>query len=190
MFTVDQLTERLLATSGTQFIGLVAVHEPDMPVKRRTNPFKGRVIKLSRANGAINWRYAKTVNRQRKREEKAEDFKAVPRTWGNRINDCPLIIWLIDGVQFYLELKRENIERWYFDRDTLAPIPESELLPYFAKRGKSRQKLTREVILRDYRLDHIAELTINGETWKVAPLWWQLKALRQSLQLTQKAQKK
>lgn len=188
MINIEELTRRLLATSTTQFVGLVAVHEPEMPVKRRTNPYRDKVIKLSRANGAINWRYASSVNKQRKREDKPADFKSDPRTWGNRVNSTPLVIWLMDGVQFYLELKRQNIERWYFHSETLEPIEESELLPYFPKTIKSRrQKLEREVILRDYRLDHIAELTIGGQTWQIEPVWWKLKALRQSLQLKQKA---
>jgi hypothetical protein len=185
MFTLAELTERLLAFEATQFIGLVAVHVPQMKVRK--NPFHGKVLKLSRVNGAINWSYGRAVNRQRKREDKPADFKPKERTWGNRINHCPLVIHLQDVPYFYLELKRERVERWYFDNETLQQIPETELMPYFPKRAKSRQKLDREVTLRDYRLDHIAELTIGGETWKVDPCWWKLKVLRQSLQLQMKA---
>lgn len=178
MISLHELLERLLVFPQCHFVGLLAVHEPEM--KKRNNPFRGQVLKISRVNGAINWRYARAVNRQRVREDKPADFAASPRTWGNRINGCPLVVHMMDGPQFYLEVKRERVERWYFDRNTLQPIPETELMPYLPRRAKSRQKLDREVVLRDYRLDHIAEMTINGQTLRVDPCWWRLKALRNS----------
>jgi hypothetical protein len=190
VITLHELTTRLLAFSATHFIGLRAMHEPQWRFKSaKRNPYLGKVIKLSRVNGCINWRYAAAVNRQRKREDKPEDFVAVERTWGNRIHHCPLIIHLMERPEFYLELKRERVERWYFDTRTLEPIPESELLPYLPKRAKSRQQLDREVILRDYRLDHIAELTINGETWQIDPSWWKLQAIRQAFPAASKSKK-
>ena len=189
MITLEELTIRLLACQETQFVGLRAVHEPDWSITSKRNPFVGKVLKLSRANGAINWRYTRAVNRQRKREDKPEDFQAVERTWGNLIRYSPLVIHFDEGPQFYLEMKRERVERWYFDSSTLELIEESEILPYLTKRAKSRQKLNREVVLRDYRLDHIAELTINGETWQIDPCWWKLKALRFAYPTTPAAKK-
>lgn len=182
MILLPELTKRLLAFGPCQFVGLLAVHEPQMRVRK--NPFAGRVLKVSRVNGVINWRYSKAVNAQRARESKPADFVADERTWGNRVQYCPLVVHLQELPHFYLEVKRERIERWYFDRDTLQPIPEIELLPYFPKRLRSRQKVDREVCLRDYRLDHIAEMTINAETWKVDPCWWKLKALRHAGTIT------
>lgn len=176
MITLHELTQRLLDYSLCRFVGLLAIHAPVM--RLRNNPFAGKVVKLSRVNGCINWKYAAAVNRQRKRESKPQDFVAAERVWGNRITACPLVIALQDQPHFYLELKRERVERWYFDNQSLQPIQEAELMPYLPKRPKSRQKLDREVVLRDYRLDHIAELHIDGDTWRVDPCWWRLKALR------------
>lgn len=176
MITLPELTSRLLDYRLCRFVGLLAVHTPEM--RQRNNPFAGKVLKLSRVNGCVNWKYAAAVNRQRKREEKPADFVPAERVWGNRITQCPLVIHLSDRAHFYLEMKRERVERWYFDTESLQPIPEVELMPYLPRRAKSRQKLDREVCLRDYRLDHIAELTVDGETWAIDPCWWKLKALR------------
>ncbi len=177
MLSCHDFTARLLALRETQFIGLRAITEPDWAT-RRNNPFVKTVLQVSRANGAINWRYARSVNRQRVREDKHPDFKSDERAWGNPVALCPLVVHLLDTAHFYLEMKRERVERWYFDVDTLKQVPETEVLPYLKRRKPSRQGLDREVILRDYRLDHIAEITINGETWKIDPCWWKLMALR------------
>lgn len=176
MLTLPELTKRLLDFPATQFVGLVAVHEPFMRAK--SNPFAGKVLEVSRANGAINFKYSRTVNKQRKREDKPADFVACERVWGNPIQGCPLIFHFSDAPHLYLELKRERIERWFYHSETLEPIAESELTPFLKRRGKSRQKLNREIVLRDYRLDHIAEITINGETLQIDPVWWKLRALR------------
>lgn len=187
MITLHEFTQRLLDFSACHFVGLRAVHVPEMRV--RNNPYHGRVLKLSRVNGCINWKYSRAVNRQRKREDKPQDFLAAERVWGNRIGFCPLVIHLLDVPYFYLELKRERVERWYFDNETLQPIPEVELIPYLPKRAKSRQKLDREVVLRDYRLDHIAEMSIDGETWQIDPAWWKLTALRHAYPVPAKESK-
>lgn len=173
----NELAEKLLHYGSTHWVGLRAVHAPEMRV--RNNPFAGRVLKLSRVSGLINFRYTKSVNAQRKREAQPDDFQAVPRSWGVRIVGSPLVLHFDSGPQFYLEVKRERVERWYFDANTLEPINEADLIPYLPRRRKSkRQNLDSEIVLRDYRLDHIAELSIGGETLAVDPSWWKLQALR------------
>lgn len=177
MLSVHDFTARMLGLRESQFVGLRAITEPDW-AKRRNNPYAKTVLQVSRANGGINWRYAAAVNRQRGREGKPVDFRSDARAWGNPVALSPLVVHLMDTAEFYLEMKRERVERWYFDIETLKQVPEAEVLPYLRRRKPSRQNLDREVTLRDYRLDHIAEITIKGETWKIDPCWWKLMALR------------
>ena len=49
--------------STLRMYNLLAKH----PASGTPNPFKGNVIKISRVNGIINWRYGSSVNRQRVR---------------------------------------------------------------------------------------------------------------------------
>lgn len=159
------LRRRLLATKRHQFVGLVAITEPDMRV--RGNPWAGHARKISWVAGVINARYARVVNRQRKREHKRQDFTASPRAWGVRLPNCPLVEY--EG-EHYLEIKVQHRRERFVDRRDRSEIPREELAPYLIAPSKpKRQGLHRSVALRDYRLDHIAQLTIAGETWSVRP---------------------
>jgi hypothetical protein len=57
-------------------------------------------------------------------------------------------------------------------------IPPETIKPFLPPLKKNpRQRLNREVILRDFRVDHVAELRINGEVWRVRRPWNQLQKL-------------
>lgn len=174
--TVPQLQSRLLDLSGTTFVGLTAITDPEMVYRK--NPFRGRVLKLCRVNGVLNWRYTPAVNRQRIREGKAADFKAERRVWGARVERCPLVVYVEDEIpRLYLEVKVEGFEAKYFDRESHEEISAETLKPYFPKRRPGRQKVSKVVVLKDYRLDHVAEIRISKETWRVEPLWWRMQIL-------------
>ena len=74
-----------------------------------------------------------------------------------------------DG-QLYLDFKVQYARATYIDRRTKKRIGQDELKQWLPKRRTTRQQLDNEVILRDYRLDHIGELRINGELWTVRPI--------------------
>lgn len=174
--THRQFQSRLLKVQGCKFVGLTAITDPEMRVRK--NPYKNRVIKVCRVNACINWRYAPAVNRQRIREAKPADFKAELRKWGARVERCPLVIHVEDDLpRLYLEVKVEGFSAKYFDTITDEEIPFEKLAPYFPKRRPTRQKLEKTVVLKDYRLDHIAELRIDKEVWRIEPLWWRMQLL-------------
>ena len=100
---LGELKAALASRKGTQFVTIVAVTDPRM--RKRDNPYIGRVQKRSTVNGAIGWIYQNSVNRERAREDLEPDFEAFPRKWGERIK----------GTAFgehngntYLELKVER----------------------------------------------------------------------------------
>jgi hypothetical protein len=169
-----KLESLLFGIANCQFVGLTALTVPDMT--KRGNQYFGKTVKISRVNGPINWRYSSAVNAQLKREGKADAFKAFPRVWGQRINGCPLVCHIPeddDGPRFYLELKLERRDVGYFSTDTHERIPQNVIAPFLKSDSDSRQGTDREVLLRDYRLDHIAELRVSGEEYSIVPLWYE-----------------
>ncbi|NOJ99736.1 hypothetical protein HMI51_43575, partial [Corallococcus coralloides] len=71
---------------------IVAETEPDL-VGGKSCPLHGRVKKISRVNGQINWVYENAVNNQRGRENQPldatgniESFIAEARRWGSRLH--------------------------------------------------------------------------------------------------------
>lgn len=173
-----QFESLLFKVSNCQFVGFTALTVPDM--RKKGNPHFGHTVKITRVNGVINWRYSSAVKKQLEREGKTDPFQALPRTWGQRINNCPLVCHITDddGPQFYLETKMEKRSWEYWDTDTQLLIPEAEIKPYIKPDAPSRQGTAREVMLRDYRLDHLAELRMDGQDYRVLPLWWELAVYR------------
>ncbi len=172
--TQRKLERLLFMTASCEFIGLTAITVPDM--KKKGNPHWDRTVKIARVNGVINWRYSSAVNKQLLREGKPDAFKAYPRTWGQRVNYTPLVVNITDDgeTHFYLEVKRERIDAGYFDTETAERVPESELKKWLKPDQESRQGTDKEIILRDYRLDHILELRMQREEYRIVPEWHQL----------------
>lgn len=173
--TLPQLRARLNRVSESMPIGMTAVTTPEM--RKKNNPFFGHVAKITRVNGWINWRYAKSVNRQRTREHKPADFRALVRSWGTRVKQTPLIQ---HGELYYLDVKIQQRHVIYLDLRTRTEIPWPQIKPFVRPPQKNlRQNLERDVILRDYHVENIAELRIAGEVWRVRKCWNRLQKLRQ-----------
>lgn len=171
-----QLERILMATSRSQFVSLTAVTDPDM--RKRNNPFVGVVRKVSMVVGVICWNYASAVNRQRVREAgsaaSTTRFESVPRHWGSRIKGTPLVSHVSAGdgqTVLYLEVKVQSRTVHYFDRDTHCSINRDDLHPFLTSREteSNRQGVDRQIVLRDFRLTNIAELTLAGIRYTIAP---------------------
>lgn len=155
-------------------IGMTTVTVPAM--RKKNNPYFGHVAKISRVNGWINWRYAKSVNRQRVRERKRADFQALVRAWGMRVEKTPLIK---HGDALYLDVKVQQRHVIYIDTRSATEIPWPLIKPFVRPPQKARrQNLDRDVILRDFKVTNIAELRIAGEVWRVRKCWNRLQKLR------------
>ena len=166
----DELERLLLATSRCQFVSLSTVTDPDM--RKTGNRFFGVVRKVTIARGVICFTYSRVVNSQRKREGRIADFKAFRRRWGHRIRGTPLVSHVPEGdqQQLYLELKIETRSAHYFSRKTGKRIDAAKLAPFLKKpQHATRQGIDKEVILRDYTLSNIAELTLGGVRYVMDP---------------------
>jgi hypothetical protein len=148
-------------------VTLIAKTTPNL--HKRDNPFyidgEMNVYKLARVNGVINWVYEKAVNDQRRRENKTPDFRAFPRIWGTRLRGLPFVIHTnkAGDTHHYLEVKIENpIEERYYTARRNVRIPYENIDKYLVKPGLDRQEVESPIILRDYRLDHILAIKIDG----------------------------
>lgn len=168
--TQSELESLFFATDKAQFVSFVSVTDPSM--RKRDNPYS-TARKVSLVNGTINWIYSRTVNRQRGREQKVMDFRALERKWGSRVKGTPLVSHVVADqgeTRLYLEVKVERRTFLYFDPETHQRIDESLIEPFLKEPDPNpRQDLEREIVLRDYRLTSIAELTIGGEQYRIAP---------------------
>lgn len=166
----SELESLLYRTPDCQFISLTAVTDPKM--RKRHNPYPD-ARKVSLVVGVINWQYARTVNRQRGREQKRMDFQAVERAWGTRVKHTPLVSHVVGDAgetRLYLEIKIERRSTFYFDRHTHQRLDDAVLAPFLIEPGSQpRQDLEREIVLRDFALAHIAELAMRGEQYTIAP---------------------
>jgi hypothetical protein len=171
--TQSELERILFATKETQFISFVSVTDPDM--RKRANPYFG-TRKVSIVVGVINWTYSRTVNRQRGRESKPQTFRALRRRWGTRLHGTPLVKRSVEtdegeeDITLYLEVKIERRTFHYFNPKTRRRVKESSLAKWLKKAERNeRQGVEREIVLRDYKLANIAELTIAGQQYRIAP---------------------
>lgn len=155
-----QLLALLSDIRGASFATIIT--ETDARLKKTGNPF-GSVVKLSRVNVCLGFQYTAAVNRQRVREDAEPDFEARPRQWGERIQGTVLVE---HRGKVYLETKVErSLSHQYFRADNGTPLSDEDVRPFLPARGKSRQDVEREIIVRDYRLDSIRAIVMGGETY-------------------------
>ena len=140
----------------------------DARAKKTNNPF-GRIFKMSRVNGFTGFSYENSVNRQREREGKDKNFEAQNRSWGEKVNNC---LVEKDG-EWYISLKVEKVldkpKYLYYDNQKgltfLSKDKIENLLP--KSHGAEKQGLDKEVIYRNYKLESIVSIAINGQLYKV-----------------------
>lgn len=159
---------------GAKAVSFVAVTEPDM---RAGNPFGGRLRKMSYVNGMLNTVYARSVQRQREREQQpldangnVEQFMAMPRKWGTRLQraDGTILPLVEHKGKHYMEVQVGKSLRhvYMFDNGTPVGAKGRKLVRAWLRKKVEgrRQMVDKPVILRDYSLENLRELTIDGQT--------------------------
>lgn len=180
----DQLHDILLDIRGATFVTIVARTVPKL--LKTGNPYLG-CTKVARVNGMINWVYANSVNNQRKRESTPVDkagevipFVPEARRWGQRrfidsegnaIYDSVAAVRLSPFVDHkgivYLELKVERSIEYSYELNGEV-ITAEQIKPFLPKRKEGRrQQVEKTVILRDYTLSNIEEISVNGEHYEL-----------------------
>lgn len=171
-----ELEEKLLNISRPQPCSFVAVTEPKQVKKHREtgepNPFTN-LTKRSRVSAFIGFNYQNSVNNQRLREgtptdqdDVVEFFEPAPRAWGHHVGESPMIEHNTNGRRYMQVKVQRSLGHEYRDGDQL--IEPETVQPFLTKTGKSRrQQVENEVIVRDYGLDTIQQITVGGETYEI-----------------------
>lgn len=166
-----ELTAILNSLGGATICTIDAKTTPDL--LKRGNPYAGRVCKISRVNGLLNWIYGAAVNRQREKEGqpldeygRVEHFQVAPRQWGQRLEKTPFVMY---RDKLYVEVKvQKSLGHQYRDIETNDIIPDSLLEPFLPKRSEGkRQELENPIVLRDYSLESITGIQIRGRFYEV-----------------------
>lgn len=162
----------VLNIRGCRPISFVAETIPEL---KSGNPWGGtqrthRLRKLSRVSGMIGFSYENAVNAQRGREEtpidpvtgEIETFVAEPRKWGVRRAGTPFVD---HKGQTYLEVKVERSLHCEYRLDDGTPVDAATVAAWLPEKNEGRRQMVEKpVILRDYTLDNLREVTINGAT--------------------------
>jgi len=157
---VAMLKEQRGATPATiQWRRVLKDRELKAPKRNGTS---GTIAKSGRTQVMLNCVYGNSVNYQRKREDKVEDFTPNPRKWGQRIPKTTLVE---HKGKVYLEthiLKPLDTQWW----QNGAAVEQADIAHLLAKKSqKSRQEVEKEVILRDFDIDNLEYVNTMGEQY-------------------------
>ena len=158
-----QLTALLFQLVGEAKIFLVTSTDPEM--KKTGNPYVGRASKRSELECTIGRKYEQHVNDLRKVENKIADFEAKPRKWGTPVEGTPLVRH-DEKLYLSVEVDRQVSTHYLVDGRI---VPESFLENWLQKMKVegARQGLAAPVVRRDFKLESIIEIEINGEHYEV-----------------------
>ena len=160
---------------GATFATIVALTEPAL-TGGKSCPFKGRVFKVSRVNGVLWHNYANSVNNQREREGGASDFAAQPRKWGERVPHTSIVEHTnkTGAFKVYAELKVERSlgHRYVWADGRELDTAEHDALATWLRKSKQAetQQTEKEIILRDYNLENIVAINIDGSQYVIVPM--------------------
>ena len=139
-----------------------------IPAMRKTgNPFHGNVFKIADVNIQAGFEYINSVNNQLAREGKTPDAEAKPRKWGQRIKGTPLVEHTNKaGVyRLYLEAKCESVNSVRYEDGEGNAIDKADIAEWLQERpakSSTQANVDKEIILRDYALDSIEWIAIDG----------------------------
>lgn len=157
--TSKQLIKLLKQTTHSTFATITLITKPRM--RKTENPYYDTAIKLSTYNVCLNFDYERSVNRQREREEKRQNFVGEDN-WGEHESPC---IIKLKGT-YYLQCKLEKrLKVDYINSKTNEDLSKA-IEPFLYKSYSSKkQDLEKEVICIRPKIDNILTVTMNNETY-------------------------
>jgi|GEM_PF-1741511 len=175
--TKQALIGEVSVNRGARPVTIKTITDPNGMFNKKDNPFwnvteqRWKIRKVATINGFINFNYENAVNRQRQREGITATFQSLPRKWGLHIKGTPLVVHIKDGDEkHYLEVKVEKSLAWELIHvATSQPLDAAELAlvnRWLKPKSKSRQGVQKEIVLRDYDLDSIIGLTVDGKGFR------------------------
>ncbi len=166
--TLQEFVDMILARPGATAITLHSVTSQRSKMKVAWfNNGSGEVYKKSRTNGMINYRYEDSINRQRVREGLEANFQAAPRQWGTRIEGT---CFLEHNGHFYVTMKVQSAKSPTYvngPENDASEIEKPGVEFWRASGRSSRQGIENQIINRDFRLDHLTAITIQGQIYDI-----------------------
>ena len=164
--TTDELVQEFKKITNTN-IGLKTRTIPKM--RKRNNPYFNQVIKESEIQGMIGFNYRNSVNNQLGRENKEMEFTPKKHKWANskrkyNSNDSRIVLYNRKGTKSYLRVKVQSSKKPTY-RFNGRFIAEQTLEPFLiqSKKPKSQEKLDKEIIVRNYDIENITEVKMQGD---------------------------
>lgn len=136
-----------------KFLGCrpITIRTRTKPKLKKGCPLKN-VVKESLVNGMVGGQYVNAVNNAQERGGGERDFTPQPRKWGYRLPGTPLVE---HKGKRYLEMHvLRSLETRYFSGEMDVTEQIQEYLP---------EKIDTPVVWRDYDLENIKEVRMNGE---------------------------
>jgi hypothetical protein len=176
-FSVTKLESVLANHKGNGFAHIIAKTVPAMNKGGRSgtpvNPFHGDVFKIADVNIQAGFHYINSVNNQLTREGKEANADVKPRKWGQRIKGTPLVEHTNKAGtrRLYLEAKCESVNSVKYVDGKGNEIAKADLDQWLTSRpakSSTQANVDKEIILRDYALDSIQWIAIDGEQINLA----------------------
>lgn len=151
--TLEQFRAGLTAIPGCVILRLTALVVPEM--RKKANPYFGRVTKRVVANGSIGADYEASTNRALVKRGDAPDFKAGPHPWGDYVNKA--FVQDASKAHWYIRFfEKSRVETWLLDGRKTDPSRFEEFV---------RQTRDVPVKYRNFRCDHISSIKWRGRLY-------------------------
>lgn len=165
------MADLLRTVSGAKPVTISAL--TDTRARKTGNPYS-EVLKLTHVNGFVNVDYSASVERQQTKDGQPVGFEARPHKWGDRVGNTPLRQHRENG-KLYLTIQPKRIldKQVFFGRNptsgALVSVPKSVIAPFLPEKRSAApsQGVEHEVVTRDYSLENITAITLNGQAYRV-----------------------
>lgn len=159
-----------ICSFGAQPITLLTKTNPELLKKDRVtkNPNNfGVITKLSLFNGFLNFNYENSVNLQREREDKENNFKSQSNYFEHVENlPKPLVRNKKDNSIYYLQIKLEKVVNEKFLDEFGNEIDKEELINFLPKSYEdTNQGINKEILTLVIKLDNIIAIKARNETY-------------------------
>lgn len=169
--SVGQLADILRSVVGAKPVTISAL--TDTRARKTGNPY-AEVLKLTHVNGFVNVDYSASVERQQAKDEQPVGFAARPHAWGDRVSNTPLRAHRKTG-KLYLTIQPRRIldKQVFFGRNpssgALVSVPKTTIAQFLPEKRSAApsQGVEHEVVTRDYALDNLTAITLNGQAYRI-----------------------
>ncbi len=167
----SQLADMLRSVKGARALTISAL--TDTRARKTGNPYS-EVLKLTKINGFVGVDYGASVERQQAKDGQPVGFEAKQHPWGDKVEGTPLRAHRKTG-KLYLTLQPKKVidRQTFFGRNpasgVLVQIPKATIAAFLPEKRSAApsQGVEHEVLTRDYALDNITAISLNGETYRV-----------------------